>query len=156
MTAMTTGRRTVRLDHIRALVLVGVLAALMLALVGCGGSNTDALEVNDLAADPLAYSGDIAVTGIVQEINAAESRIVLIDQIEYETCGLFPCAGAGLLPLHLPLDGTSTSAGAQYEGALPQLEQLVIVHGRITGAAGDTEFDVDRIELSGKTILEKK
>ena len=142
----------------RAAVRLGLLTVLAIAgitLAACGES-VEALAVNDVAADPTAYSGDIAVVGVVQEVDSAASSIVLIDEQEYETCGLFPCAGAGLMPLHLPTGGDKTETGAEYVGALPDLEQTVVVYGRISGSGSDVSFDVDRIEASGKTLIEKK
>ena len=142
----------------RAAVHLGLLTALAvtgITLAACGES-VEALAVNDVATDPTAYSGDIVVVGVVQEVDSAASSIVLIDEQEYETCGLFPCAGAGLMPLYLPTGGDKTESGAEYVGTLPDLEQTVVVYGRITGSGSDVSFDVDRIESSGKTLIEKK
>lgn len=138
---------------------LAISVALSLMLAGCsggGGTAPSQVSVNALTADPQAFSGEIAVEGIVQDVAADSSLIVLIDLAEYETCGLTPCDSAGSLPLQVPLSGQPTPAGALYEGTLPALEDRVTAVGTVRSGADGLHFDVERITRGSETILTKR
>lgn len=141
----------------RALMMLALVGVVALA-TGCSGTTgeADALGVNAVTTDPASYTGSIAIKGVVQDVNTADSSIVLIDQTEYETCGLTPCGSAGLLPLFLPSTGTSAPGGATYEGELPVLEDKVVVVGEIKSSTQGYYFDVERVERAGQTLIAKK
>lgn len=145
-------RRVVRV--LAMLALVGLVAV----ATGCtsGVNEADALNVNAITADPTAYAGSIAVKGVVQNVNPADSSIVLIDETEYATCGLTPCGSAGLLPLYLPSTGASAPGGSTYDGELPVLEDKVVIVGEIKSSPQGYYFDVERVERAGQTLMAKK
>lgn len=141
---------------VRALSVLSLAIAAAL-VAGCGSTPTpDALEVNAVMADPMAYTGTIAVRGIVQNIDPGASAVTLIDETEYETCGLSPCGSAGLLSLTVPFSGTPSPGGSLYDGALPTLEDRVVVVGEIKSGGQGLYFDVERIERGSSTLLARK
>ncbi len=139
----------------RALTLI-VILGLTALMAGCAAATSDALGVNAVTADPAAFTGTIAVKGVVQNVDAATSSIVLIDEAEYATCGLVPCGSAGLLPLFLPTEGAPSPGGALYQGALPALEEVVLVEGEIKSSPEGLYFDVDRVLRGSTTLISKR
>jgi len=140
---------------------MAVLATLLLTLAviaGCtsGVDPADALGVDAVAADPGAFTGRIAILGVVQNVNEAQSLVTIIDEAEYAACGLSPCGSAGIIPLHLPTSGESGPGGTLYEGSLPALEDLVVVVGEIKSSADGIYFDVERVERGGAPLIEKR
>lgn len=131
-----------------SLVLVTAALAASAVLVGCSSNTSDSVGVNAVMTDPTAYSGTIAIQGVVQKVDPATSSITVIDEGEYATCGLTPCNSAGLLPLSMPM--------AQYEGELPALEDVVVVVGEIKSMAQGSYFDVERLERNGSVLVSKK
>lgn len=138
----------------RALVLTALVAVLGL-LAGCG-SGAEAIGVNALSADPMAFTGTITVKGVVQDVDAAASRVMIIDEEEYASCGLTPCAGTGIIPLHVPLGGEPSSAGSLYSGSLPDIEDTVLVTGEVKSMGQGLVFDVDRIERGSSTLVSRQ
>ncbi|OEF97086.1 hypothetical protein [Desulfuribacillus alkaliarsenatis] len=139
-----------------------LLLVLSVALItsGCGGSaqTLNTIGVNALAADPSAFTGEIAVAGVVQFVDSENYILRIIDEEEYASCGLTPCGGAGIIPLYLPIDSKpfgETPSGYTYTGQLPQLEDFVTVIGSIEQADGSLIFEVDRI-LKGSNVLISK
>lgn len=142
--------------RLRALTVLSLAIAAAL-VAGCGSASTpDALGVNAVTADLTAYTGTIAVRGIVQKIDPGTSAVTIIDETEYETCGLSPCGSAGLLPLTVPLTGAPSPGGSLYDGVLPVLEDSVVVVGEIKTGAQGMYFDVERIERGSSTLLARK
>lgn len=137
-----------------ALALVIVIA---LALVGCGATSPlVTIGVDALTADPQAFTGELAVEGVVQYVDASTSTIRIIDVAEYEACGLTPCVSAGVLPLYLPTGGEPAPSGAQYEGQLPALEEVVVVVGEVRSGQGGLYFDVERVQRGSQTLISKR
>lgn len=145
-----------RLPRTRTLVFAALALAAAL-LTGCGAAAetpANTIGVNALAADPTAYTGEIAVKGIVQKVDAG--TISIIDETEYATCGLTPCNSAGIIPLFLPTSGDPSPTGALYDGELPKLEESVVVIGKIVPSDTGMVFDVARIQRGSDTIIEKR
>jgi hypothetical protein len=135
-----------------------VLTAAVALGAGCSDSSAEPVStigVNALAADPGAYTGEIAVKGIVQSVDPGTSSITVIDETEYATCGLTPCNSAGIIPLFMPTSGEPSPSGALYAGELPNLEDAVVVIGEIKSTQEGLFFDVARVERGSKTVIEK-
>ena len=131
-------------------------AALSIAfLTGCSGSAADAVGVNAIMTDPTAFTGDIAVKGVVQNLDPTSSTISIIDEVEYASCGLTPCGSAGIMPLFVPLSAEAASGGATYSGSWPELEDVVVVVGEIKSSQTGMYFDVKRVERAGSSLLKK-
>jgi hypothetical protein len=76
-----------------------------------------ATTVNDLAANPSAYLGQIAVIGVVAAVQAGQG-FTLVDKREYADCGL-SCLN----------EPDTRKIPVRWEGVPPKLEETV----RITG-----------------------
>jgi hypothetical protein len=137
----------------RGLMPLVVLVA-VIALTGCGKSDVQALAVNAVAADPQAYSGEIAIKGVVQRVDATTSSFSIIDETEYQTCGLTPCNTAGTIPLAVPTS-QAAQGGSSYSGTLPALEDVVVVFGEVKSGAQGLYFDVARVERDSRVIIER-
>ena len=136
---------------------LAVATALTLVLAGCAADPAEsAVGVNALMADPAAFVGEIAIAGVVQDVSPDSSAIALIDADEYETCGLTPCASAGVLPLYVPTSGQPAPSGAVYEGTPPPLEDHVVVIGTVRSGDSGLYFDVERIDRGSSTIITRQ
>ena len=134
-------------------------AAMMVALAllaGCSGATPEAIGVNAVMADPAAYTGQIAIKGVVQNVDAPGSSIMVIDETEYATCGLTPCNSASILPLSLPFGEAAAAGTPVYEGTLPALEYVVVVVGEIKSTENGKYFDVERVERNGSVLVTKR
>jgi hypothetical protein len=154
----TENNMHVRVRNLRVIVPLIALVAFALLAAGCSGQQADAssIGVNAVAADPMAYSGEITMKGIVQMVDAENSYINVIDETEYETCGLTPCGSAGIIPLFLPVDGDPTAAGSLYDGQLPALEDAVLITGQVKDTGDGLMFDVTRIDRGSQTVIQKR
>ena len=141
----------------KAFTVVCLLAVPALA-AGCSGTASEpakTIGVNAIAADPGAYTGEIAVKGIVQSVDPGSSTITVIDETEYATCGLTPCNSAGIIPLFMPTSGEPSPSGDLYSGELPKLEDAVVVVGEIKTTEQGVYFDVARVERDSRTLIQK-
>lgn len=99
---------------------VGILATCVYAQQAIDSTlpaSSRATTVNDLASDPSAYLGQVAVVGVVAAVKAGQGFTV-VDKREYAACGLscFNEPDTRKIPI-------------RWDGTPPQLEQTV----RITG-----------------------
>jgi len=132
---------------------LGLTLLLTLSLSACSigsssSKNLPVIKVNDLGADPTAYTGKIALKGIVQQI----------DEDEFDTCGL-SCSTAVIITIYVP--GPSqplgeTPSGYIYEGAMPQVMDLVSVEGQVVKTDQRYVFEVDRVLKGSRAIINKK
>lgn len=138
---------------------VAVIALATTALIagcGAGSGTTSGLAVNAVMADPTAYSGQVTIKGVVQNVDPGTGSIAVIDEGEYATCGLTPCNAAGILRLTVPTSGQAAVDGSSYEGTLPALEDVVVVVGEFKTAEQGLYLDVARIEKGGSPLLTKR
>ncbi len=134
---------------------VAVVAAAVIAGCGAQSGPASSLAVNAVMADPAAYSGQIAIEGVVQDVDPASGSLAVIDTTEYATCGLTPCNTAGILRLAVPTSGQAPN-GATYTGTMPALEDVVVVVGEFKTAEQGLYLDVARIEKGGSPLLTKR
>lgn len=134
---------------------------LSLSVVSCGigsSNNLTIIKVNDLGADPSAYTGKIALRGIVQQVDEDRNFFNIIDEDEYATCGL-GCGTAVIITIYVP-DQTKplgeTPSGYIYEGAMPNVMDVVNVEGQIVQQDQQYVFEVDRVVRGNKAIISKK
>lgn len=137
--------------------LIALLFIATLVLGACGQKGGKAIGVNDLAADPGAYKGQINLVGVVLHQDPANRIIVLIDEGEYATCGLNPCGSAGQIPIYLPTPDSKplgdTPSNLTYKGNLPKVEATVFVLGAVTKGANGYMFEVQEIRQGSKVIV---
>jgi hypothetical protein len=99
---------------------IGILATCAVAqqaIDSTSPASSGATMVNDLAADPSAYLGQVAVIGVVAVVKAGQG-FTIVDKREYAACGL-SCFN----------EPDTRKIPVRWEGAPPKLQQTV----RITG-----------------------
>jgi hypothetical protein len=99
---------------------IGILATCAVAqqaIDSTSPASSGATMVNDLAADPSAYLGQVAVIGVVAVVKAGQG-FTLVDKREYAACGL-SCFN----------EPDTRKIPVRWDGAPPKLQQTV----RITG-----------------------
>ncbi len=138
-----------------ALFFVAVFSLGISLLPGCSADlkgpereqiNSIILNVDDVAADPEAYSGIITVAGIVSFVNKSDSIFSIIDVREYELCGIVTCAANQIL-ISTPPD--------RYSGELPSVEDKVIVSGKMINIRDGYSIEVSEV-IRGNNVLLKR
>lgn len=88
------------------------------ALIFTGTRDTRALNVNDVAPDPLAYTGVITITGIMAVVSKEDPNLFgIMDKSELQ------CTTPDCSKFYLPIS---------YEGGTPAVGDEVVVSGRFT------------------------
>jgi hypothetical protein len=140
---------------------LALVLLLSVSIVSCGvgnSSNLPIIKVNDLGADPTAYTGKIALQGVVQQVDEERNFFNIIDEDEYATCGL-GCGTAVIITVYVPGQTKplgETPSGYIYEGAMPNVMDVVNVEGQIVQKDQQYVFEVDRVVKGNKTIIDKK
>jgi hypothetical protein len=139
-------------------IITAFLLLLTVQLLFSGGCQTDSgqfngegntsvvLNVDDVAADPAAYSGVIAVKGIVSLVNRFDNTFDIIDVREFELCGIVTCATNQLL-VSVPPDG--------YSGELPVVEDEVVAYGKIVNNGDGYSIEVLEVKRDNKVLLKQ-
>ncbi len=78
-----------------------------------------ATTVNDLASDPSAYLGQVAVVGVVAAVKAGQG-FTIVDKREYAACG-FSCFN----------EPDTRKIPVRWDGDPPKLEQTVLITGAL-------------------------
>jgi hypothetical protein len=76
-----------------------------------------ATTVNDLAADPVAHLGEVAVVGVVAAVKAGQG-FTIVDEREFADCGL-SCLN----------EPNTRKIPVRWDGAPPKLQQTVRING---------------------------
>ena len=133
------------------LAMVCLLIVLNVSCVRQSGSiglkQTTIVNVDDFAADPGAYSGVIAISGVVSYIKPENAVFGIIDTREYELCGVVTCA-ANEIPISVP--------SSRFSGELPEVEDEVLVYGKIVNSADGYVLDALRVERGSKVIMKQE
>jgi len=79
--------------------------------------NRQLVEVDDLAAHPEAFPGEIAVRGVVAGMTKEEGGFGIVDARELKACGVLTCA-RNLLPV-------------RFDGAIPRPKTVVEIRGQV-------------------------
>jgi hypothetical protein len=99
---------------------IGILATCAVAQQATDSTSpasSGATTVNDLAADPSAYLGQVAIIGVVAAVKAGQG-FTIVDKREYAACGL-SCFN----------EPDTRKIPVRWDGAPPKMQQTV----RITG-----------------------
>jgi len=80
-------------------------------------ASSRATTVDDLASDPVAYLGQVAVVGVVAAVKAGQG-FTIVDQREYADCGL-SCVN----------EPETRKIPVRWDGAPPKLQQTVRIIG---------------------------
>lgn len=96
-------------------------------------ASDDIPGVDDVAATPEKFKGEILLRGVVAGVNQAEGVFGVIDVREYEACGVVTCA-ANTLPV-------------RSAGKLPAVKTVVQITGRIVRAEKGLLIEATRVEV---------
>ncbi len=105
--------------------------ALSYALFSKGGAST--LQVNQVAADPSAYSGTITVTGIMAGTSSQDPNVFGIFDIKELQCKTPNCN-----KVYLPV---------KHQGTMPNLGDEVQVSGSFTPVSGTYIFSATNVKV---------
>jgi hypothetical protein len=112
-----------------AALLVGIALAVVITSKGDG----DILHVNQVGADPLAYSGTIIVTGIMAGVSNSDPSIFGIYDIKE-----LQCTTANCNKLYVPV---------RHQGAMPKIGDEVRVTGSFSKVAQGVVFTAEKIKV---------
>lgn len=112
-----------------AALLVGIALAVVITSQGDG----DLLHVNQVGADPLAYSGTITVTGIMAGVSNSDPSIFGIYDIKE-----LQCTTANCNKLYVPV---------RYQGAMPKVGDEVQVTGSFSKVAQGVVFTAEKLKV---------
>lgn len=114
--------------------LAPILGLTILFLAGCNNQPAaTALNVNDIAADPAAYSGTITVAGITKGFSRADATVFGIMDLKEKQCNSPNCS----MPM-LPV---------KFAGQLPVLNAEVLATGRFVKGEGGYLFDASDVKV---------
>ena len=109
-----------------------LLFAFAFAFVFIGTGNTKALNVNDVAPDPLAYSGTITVTGIMAVVSKDDPKLFgIMDKAELQ------CTTVNCSKFYLPI---------LYQGNTPAVGDEIVATGRFTQEERGTVFVAEKVK----------
>ena len=106
------------------------------------------VNVDDFAADRQAYSGYIAMNGIVSSVNNQQSSFVIIDKREYIECGGDLTCADNYLTILVPTD--------KFSGLLPEIEDEVLVYINVGSASSNGTPEIQMVERNSEIILRRK
>lgn len=103
------------------------------AFVFLGSGNSRALNVNDVAPDPLAYTGTITVTGIMAVVSKDDPKLFgIMDKAELQ------CATVNCNKFYLPI---------LYRGNTPAVGDEIVATGRFTQEERGTVFVAEKVKI---------
>ena len=97
-----------------------------------------ATTVDDLASDPSAYLGQVAVVGVVAAVKAGQS-FTIVDKREYADCGL-SCVN----------EPETRKIPIRWDGASPKLEQTVRIDGILEKSKRGLVFSAKNVVEAAK------
>ena len=114
-------------------IIAALLIGIALAVVITSRGDGDLLHVNQVGADPLAYSGTITVTGIMAGISNSDPGIFGIYDIKE-----LQCTTANCNKLYVPV---------RYQGAMPKVGDEVRVTGSFSKVAQGIVFTAEKVKV---------
>ena len=117
----------------KILIVAALLVGIALAVVITSRGDGDILQVNQVGADPLAYSGTITVTGIMAGVSNSDPGIFGIYDIKE-----LQCTTANCNKLYVPV---------RYQGAMPKVGDEVRVTGSFSKVAQGIVFTAEKVKV---------
>lgn len=112
-----------------------LLVGIALAVVITTGGDSDILHVNQVGADPLAYSGTITVTGIMAGVSNSDPSIFGIYDIKE-----LQCTTANCNKLYIPV---------YHQGTMPKVGDEVRITGSFSKVAQEILFTAEKVKVVG-------
>jgi hypothetical protein len=124
-----------------AMAAVGILATCVYAqqpIDSISPASVQATTVDNLASDPVAHLGEVAVVGVVAAVKAGQGFII-VDEREYAACGLscFNEPGTRKIPV-------------RWDGAPPKLQQTVRIAGVLEKSDRGLVFSAKNVTEAAK------
>ncbi|SDB26711.1 hypothetical protein SAMN05660653_01283 [Desulfonatronum thiosulfatophilum] len=113
-----------------------VFSLISISVIGLAVFNptaTPALNVNDVAFDPLAYTGNITIRGVTGAVSNQDPSIFGIMDVKELRCTVQGCE-----KVFLPI---------KYTGKRPSMGDEVVVAGSFTENKGTLIFDADSVQI---------
>jgi hypothetical protein len=120
---------------------IGILATCadaQQAIDSISPASSGATMVNDLAADPSAYLGQVAVIGVVAAVKAGQG-FTIVDKREYAACGL-SCFN----------EPDTRKIPVRWDGAPPKLQQAVRIIGVLEKSDRGLVFSAKNVAEAAK------
>lgn len=117
----------------KILIVMALLVGIALAVVITSKGDGDILHVNQVGADPLAYSGTITVTGIMAGFSNSDPSIFGIYDIKELQCTTPNCN-----KLYVPV---------RYQGAMPKVGDEVRITGSFSQSTQGVLFTAEKIKV---------
>lgn len=117
----------------KLLIVAALLVGIALAVVITSKGDGDLLHVNQVGADPLAYSGTITVTGIMAGVSNSDPSIFGIYDIKELQCTTPNCN-----KLYVPV---------RHQGTMPKPGDEVRVTGSFSKVAQGIVFTAEKIKV---------
>ena len=114
-------------------IVAALLVGIALAVVITSQGDSDLLQVNQVGADPLAYSGTITVTGIMAGVSNSDPSIFGIYDIKELQCTTPNCN-----KLYVPV---------RHQGAMPEIGDEVRVTGSFSKVAQGVLFTAEKVKV---------
>jgi hypothetical protein len=114
-------------------IVAALLVGIALAVVITSQGDSDLLQVNQVGADPLAYSGTITVTGIMAGVSNSDPSIFGIYDIKE-----LQCTTANCNKLYVPV---------RHQGAMPKLGDEVRVTGSFLKVPQGVVFTAEKVKV---------
>lgn len=118
-----------------AVIIAGLAFAGLSGGMGAKPSAKDGiLSVNDIQADPAAYTGTISINGVVSGLSKEDPKtFAIIDTAEAKLCRTVTCAR-----FYLPV---------KYDGPAPKIGDEVNVTGALTDTGKGPLFSAQKVEV---------
>lgn len=111
-----------------------ILGLTLFVLAGCKNEPVvTALNVNDVSADPAAYSGTVTVTGITKGFSQTDTSVFGMMDLKEKQCNSPTCS----MPM-LPV---------KFAGQLPALNAEVLATGRFVKTQGGYLLDASDLKV---------
>ena len=114
-------------------IVAALFVGIVLAVVITSQGDDDILHVNQVGADPLAYSGTITVTGIMAGVSTSDPSIFGIYDIKELQCTTPNCN-----KIYIPV---------RYQGAMPKVGDEVRITGSFSKVAHGILFTAEKLKV---------
>lgn len=114
-----------------------------------GAIDCDVLCVSEIAKDPKAHAGRVAVRGVVSKVFADRRAFTVANIVEGASCCATGC-GNDSVPVRVPTE--------EYEGDLPAEFEHVILVGEVVPNPDDEGYDfvIEEVWADGKVVVRKQ
>ena len=137
------------------IVVVGIIG--MNAVYSFKKDNIPLIKIQDLNADPGAYTGIVSIRGVVIYADEQQYIFRMISEEEYLTCGLqASCNPLGTIAIYTPGEIKhfgNTPSDFTYNVKMPSVTDLVTVYGEIKKNGDQYAFEVEKVTKGSVDLI---